>query len=119
MQIGVRVSGYNEEGIRFTEDTRTLVISAYGCLAILSTPVKRGQRVVLSNPQTSRTVECIVAYYGARDTAQEVGLAFNSPNERFWSISFPPADWSPHHPDAKPSGLSLAEKAPNEPVKRK
>lgn len=119
MQIGVRVSGYNEEGMRFTEDTRTLVVSAYGCLVILSTPVKRGQRIVLSNPQTSGTVECIVAYYGARDTAQEVGLAFASPNERFWSISFPPADWSPHHPDAKPSGLSLAEKASNELVRRK
>jgi hypothetical protein len=119
MQIGVRVSGYNEEGIRFTEDTRTLVISAYGCLVILSTPVKRGQRIVLSNLQTSGAVECIVAHYGARDRAQEVGLAFTSPNERFWSISFPPADWSPHHPDAKPSGLTLAEKASNELVKRK
>lgn len=101
IQIQVRVSGYKEADLRFTEETRTLVISAYGCLVILSTPVKRGQRVVLSNPHTDETVECIVAHYEARDTAQEVGLAFTSPNERFWPISFPPADWSPHHPDAK------------------
>ena len=119
LQIGVQVSGYNEEGIRFTEDTKTLVVSAYGGLVILSTPVKRGQRVVLSNPQTDGTAECIVAHYERRGTSQEVGLAFTSPNERFWSISFPPSDWSPHHPDAKPSGLSLAEKVSNEPVKRK
>lgn len=84
-----------------TEDTKTRVISAYGSLVILSTPVKRGQRVVLSNPQTNGTVECIVAHYQSQDTLQEVGLAFTNPNERFWSISFPPADWSPHHPDAK------------------
>lgn len=101
IQIKVRVSGYADDGTRFTEDTHTLVISPYGCLVILSSPVKRGQRVVLSNPQTDETVECIVAHYEARDTAQEVGLALASPNERFWPISFPPADWSPHHPDAK------------------
>lgn len=101
IQIAVRVSGYSEAGTRFTEDTRTLVISAYGCLVVLSSPVKRGQRVVLANPHTEETVECIVAHYETREPAQEVGLAFTSPNERFWPISFPPADWSPHHPDAK------------------
>lgn len=101
IQIAVGVSGYNEEGARFTEETHTLVISSYGCLVTLSTPVKRGQRVVLSNLQTDNTAECIVAHYEARDTGQDVGLAFTGPNEHFWPISFPPADWSPHHPDAK------------------
>ena len=101
IQIAVRVSGYSEADTRFTEDTRTLVISAYGCLVVLSSRVKRGQRVVLANPHNEETVECIVAHYETRETAQEVGLAFTSPNERFWPISFPPADWSPHHPDAK------------------
>jgi c-di-GMP-binding flagellar brake protein YcgR len=101
IQIAVSVSGYDEEGERFMEDTQTLVISAYGCLVTLSSPVKKGQRVVLSSPQTNRTSECIVARHEARGTSREVGLAFSVPNQQFWPISFPPSDWSPQHPDAK------------------
>jgi len=97
MRIEVRVSGYNSEGARFTEDTHTVQISAAGGLVILQTPVNRGQRLVLSNLQTKVTVECMVAY---REAVQ-VGLAFIVLNQPFWPIDFPPADWSPRHPDAK------------------
>ena len=92
MQIEVRVSGYNGEGARFTEDTRTVAINAFGCLVILRTPVNRGQRLVLSNAQTKRTVECMVAYHEARGTEWLIGLAFTVPNQPFWPIDFPPAE---------------------------
>src|SRR5579863_8558914 len=62
MQIEVRVSGYNREGARFTEDTHTVEISGYGCLLILRTVVNKGQRVVLTNLQSKKSVECMVAY---------------------------------------------------------
>jgi hypothetical protein len=88
MQIEVRVSGYNTEGARFTEDTHTDQISAFGGMVILRTPVNRGQRLVLTNRQTKVTVECMVAYR----EGMEVG---------FWPVDFPPAEWSPRHPDAK------------------
>jgi PilZ domain len=92
MQIEVRVSGYNGEGSRFTEDTRTVVINAFGCLLILRTPVKRGQRLVLSNAQTKRTVECMVAYHEESGTERQIGLAFTLPNQPFWPIDFPRDD---------------------------
>jgi len=100
MQIEVRVSGYNTEGARFTEDTLTDQISAFGGLVILRTPVNRGQRLVLSNLQTKVTVECMVAYR----EAMHVGLAFVVLNQPFWPVDFPPAEWSPRHPDAKQFG---------------
>jgi hypothetical protein len=100
MQIEVRVSGYNAEGARFTEDTQTYLISAFGGLVILRTPVNRGQRLVLSNLQTKVKVECMVAYR----EAMHVGLAFVVQNQPFWPVDFPPAEWSPRHPDAKQSG---------------
>jgi hypothetical protein len=104
MQIDVRVSGYNAEGARFTEDTNTVEISAFGGLVILRTPVNRGQRLVLTNLQTKVTVECLVVYYEARDTVWHVGLAFIVLNQPFWPIDFPPADWTPRQPDAKQFG---------------
>jgi c-di-GMP-binding flagellar brake protein YcgR len=100
MQIEVRVSGYNAEGARFTEDTHTDQISAFGGMVILRTPVNRGQRLVLTNRQTKVTVECMVAYR----EGMEVGLAFMVLNQPFWPVDFPPAEWSPRHPDAKQFG---------------
>ena len=92
MQIDVRVSGYNGEGARFTEDTRTLVISAFGCSVVLRAPVRRGQRLVLSNAHTKKTVECMVAHHEARGTEWQIGLAFIVPNQPFWPIDFPPVE---------------------------
>lgn len=100
MKIEVRVSGYNAEGARFTEDTHTEQISAFGGLVALQTPVNRGQRLVLSNLQTKATVECMVAY---RD-ATHVGLAFVVLNQSFWPVDFPPAEWSFRHPNAEQFG---------------
>lgn len=96
LQIEVRVSGYNGEGARFTEDTRTVVISGFGGLVILRTPVKRGQRLVLSNLQTKVAVECMVANIEGKGIECRVGLAFIVLNRPFWPVDFPPADWSPH-----------------------
>ena len=101
IQIEVSVSGYNAKGVPFTEDTRTVEISAFGGSVILRIPVNKGQRLVLSNPQTNVKVECIVANLGAKGTEWLVGLAFIVANQPFWPINFPPADWSPSHPDAK------------------
>jgi hypothetical protein len=104
MQIAVRVSGYGSDGKRFTEDTHTLVISAFGGLVILRNPVKTGQRLVLSNLKTKKTVECMVAHVETKGTESQVGLAFSILNQPFWPVDFPPVDWSSRHPDAKRFG---------------
>jgi hypothetical protein len=104
MQIKVRVSGYNTEGTRFVEDTNTVEISAYGGSLILHTPMKRGQRLVLTNLQSKVTVECLVVYHEAKDTAWLLGLAFIAANQSFWPVAFPPADWSHRELETKGSG---------------
>ncbi len=104
MQIEVRVSGYNAEGARFTEDTHTVQISGFGCLVTLQTKVNRGKRVILTNLQTKKKVECLVAYHEPSGDTWQVGLAFMALNQPFWPVEFPPADWSRHHPDAKKIG---------------
>jgi hypothetical protein len=104
MQIEVRVSGYDHEGVRFMESTRTVVVSALGGSVSLRTPVVRGQRVVLTNVQSRRTVECIIVHAEVTGSEWKVDLAFIGLYQDFWPVDFPPADWSIHHPDAKRSG---------------
>ena len=44
----------------------------------------------------------IVAFVeGLEDEKFDVGVDFSQPNPKFWSVSFPPDDWTPSHPDAK------------------
>jgi len=101
MQIKVNVSGYNSEGTRFGEETKTIIISAFGCLLSLRNPVKKGQRLVLSYAQTKKTAECLVVHQEGKGAESNIGLAFAVPGQSFWPVDFPPADWTPRHPDAK------------------
>ena len=102
MRTTVRVSGYDELGSSFKENTFTISISPLGALILISSPVKMGQRLVLLNKQTKAFVECTVVHKGEKQAeGLEVGVQFASPNPTFWSVRFPPSDWSPQHPDSK------------------
>jgi hypothetical protein len=103
MPIAVRVSGYDELGSSFKENTHTISISPLGALILISASVKIGQRLVLSNIRTNALVECIVAHLGEhKDGRIEVGVQFGLPYPKFWGVTFPPLDWSTQHPDSKP-----------------
>lgn len=102
MPIAVRVSGYDELGATFKENTHTISISPLGALILISASVRLGQRLVLSNIRTKALVECIVAHKGGRqDGGREVGVQFGLPHPTFWGVTFPPSDWSSQHPDSK------------------
>lgn len=103
-QIEVSVAGYNSRGAQFTEDTETVEISSHGGTLLLRTPVRKGQRVVLSNPKTKVAVECIVATIEIRGDRCLIGLAFYVPNQPFWPVNFPPVGWSQSDPYAKRYG---------------
>jgi hypothetical protein len=103
MKIPVRVSGRTSSGSRLEEGTHTLAISAHGALIAVSEKVKRGQRLTLSNVQTKAALECVVAHISKRGGDHiQVGVEFMLPNPIFWHVTFPPKDWTPRHPDAKP-----------------
>src|SRR5229473_1147863 len=103
MTIPVRVSGQNVLGSPFEEETHTRAISAHGALILVSAQVYRGQRLTLSNVQTKAALECVVAHIDKRRGEHpQAGVEFMLPNPMFWHVAFPPKDWTPRHPDAKP-----------------
>ncbi len=103
MKIPVRVSGQNALGSPFEEETHTRAISAHGALILVSTEVYRGQRLTLSNVQAKAALEYVVAHIDSHQSDHpQVGVELLLPNRMFWHVAFPPKDWTPRHPDAKP-----------------
>jgi hypothetical protein len=97
MQLSVRVSGKDNFGSPFTEDTVTEIVSANGALILLAAPVTKGQRLVVTNPRTQTSLECAIVYFGhvGTDHRRQVGLNFALQDPDFWQIRFPPAATSP------------------------
>lgn len=102
MKVPVRVSLHAGNAAHSEEETHTLAVSAHGALIAISSPMYRGQRLTLSNPQTKDSLECVVAHIDKFPEEQvKVGVEFLLPNPHFWHVAFPPKDWSPRHPHAK------------------
>ena len=102
VSIPVQVKAKNTAGLDLVEDTKTVSVSAHGALLRLEMPVSKGQTITLRNPANDDSLDCSVVYLGGmQDGRREVGVSFIQPNSTLWRIAFPPADWSPQHPDAK------------------
>ena len=106
IQMSVRVSYFADNPSRLASDASTLDINANGALLRLPWGVPLGQEMLIqlhSSEATERVTVACVEYAGSGD--YYVGVEFREPNRAFWGVSFPPDDWSPSHPDAKPSAL--------------
>jgi hypothetical protein len=105
--IDVVVLWRDAEGEPISEETKTLVVNAHGALLSLSTAVRVGDSIHLKNVTTQEEIACRVRNLGASDKKtgiRTVAIEFVEPSAQFWHISFPPADWSFHSPDAKTHG---------------
>ncbi len=86
-----------------SEETRTLIVSAHGAMFVLGLPVESGETLTLRHHKTEEELACRVVNIGPAQTGKhEIAVEFERPSPRFWRIAFPPADWSPRSPDAKP-----------------
>jgi hypothetical protein len=86
LRVAVFVYGHGSNQEPFHEETETTGVNAYGGLLTLTTSVRHGQRLLLTNKDTRREQECHVVYVGPR-TAQrvDVGIAFPDASPDFWN----------------------------------
>jgi hypothetical protein len=86
-----------------SEETNTLIVNAHGALIQLALTVEVGQLLGIKNAKTLEDLVCRVINLGPeRPGKREVGVEFEAPSPRFWRIAFPPSDWTPRSPEAKP-----------------
>ncbi|PYU75824.1 MAG: hypothetical protein DMG49_02420 [Acidobacteria bacterium] len=67
----------------------TYVVSAYGALVLMDTPLIPGQNVRVINQMTSESAECFVTSLREKRERRFVGIGFANPNIDFWHIVFP------------------------------
>lgn len=109
-RIPLIVSGKINDGTPFEEESFTIAISAGGGLLRLRKSVRKGQRLSLFQAKTGQQEFCTVANVEPGDGGfSSVRVQFLEPNPEFWHISFPPDDWTPHHPDSKFNRRSHAQ----------
>lgn len=102
LQIRIVVEGKPPKKPAFEEVTRTIIVNAHGALVELAVPVEQGQTLILKNVHTNEKQEAIVKLVSAGEGRKfNVAVEFTSPNPDFWSVNFPPEDWTVKHPDAK------------------
>lgn len=103
MQVAIRIRGKDAQGNAFDEETQTLAINAHGALVLISARVTSGSKMMMHHKHTNEEQECHVAFLGpVRSGKAEIGLEFSTPRPDFWRVVFPPEDWTPKHPDARP-----------------
>jgi len=93
-QLPVVVAGKYANGHPYADPTRTLVLSAHGCLVTLSASVRLGEKLMLRNVANYEERDCRVVYLGEKHGGRtEVGLRFKTAAPQFWGLEDIPPDW--------------------------
>lgn len=91
--ISVYVYGHEPGKEPFHEEAHTLHVNANGALLLLSVPVRKGQKLLLTNTLTQKEQDCRVVFLGTqRSRTVEAGVAFPLTNPDFWQLPTAPAD---------------------------
>ena len=93
LDIPVYVYGHGQGKEPFHEEAHTLHVNANGALLLLSVPVRKGQKLLLTNGLTQREQDCRVVFIGTKRTRTvEAGIAFPMTNPDFWQLPTAPGD---------------------------
>jgi len=95
LDVPVVVHRPPNEGPRFSENTKTLVVNAHGALLALKGMVAPRQKLFLQNKASGEQQECrVVSVNHEMAGPPTVAVEFTKPAPSFWRVAFPPADWT-------------------------
>jgi len=99
-EIPIILMGHDAEGLVFSEETRTVVLSRHGAGIVSYHKLMAEQELILRMRETSREAEVRVIGEIGTDAAQHTyGVAFVDDTLDFWGMEFPPAPaWQAERP---------------------
>ena len=106
LRIAVAISGRNEAGADFREETTTVILLPQGAVVHMEHRVRAGDELMLFHSARQQEVTCRV--FGALpgpDGKLLVEIEFNPPQKNLWPVSFPA--WAGNGP-----GNALRNQAP-------
>jgi len=87
IDVVVFVYGHSSAKNPFYEEAHTIGVNAYGGLLLMSSVVRKGQKLLLANKRTQMELECTVINVGKKHSKTvEVGIEFLKPHPEFWQI---------------------------------
>ncbi len=87
LDIPVYVYGHGPGKEPFHEEAHTLCVNANGALLLLTAPIRKGQKLLLTNTLTQQEQDCRVVFVGTkRSRTVEAGISFPLTNPDFWQI---------------------------------
>jgi general secretion pathway protein A len=82
------IYGYWPDGTPFYEEAHTVATNSLGGLMCMQTPVRPGQRLLITNKETECSQECVVAFLGAKMARGiDVAFEFSAPTPHFWNAA--------------------------------
>lgn len=88
--VPVVIRWVDVKGFPHEEATETRVVNAHGCLVLLRSVLRDGQRVELVNRETQEVHNGRVVWCGAveRDGRSRVGIELENPTPEFWGQQY-------------------------------
>ena len=100
LRLPILVIARGPDNQHVSENTFTTNVNAHGALILMSMRLEVGQRILCRNTETLEEQFVRVIHLSpAAEGKTEVGVEFLKPAPKFWRISFPPDDWTPHDPE--------------------
>src|SRR5712692_9358365 len=89
--VPVFVYGHDTGQAPFHEDAYSTVVSEHGALLNMTTAVRMGDKLLLTNEVTQDQQECRVTSVGQREGPSiPVAIEFTAPSSQFWRLTAPP-----------------------------
>lgn len=96
MCINLLVYGEAEDGEKFRYWTRSVSVSAHGGVLLLEATLEVGQVFQVMNEYNGKKARAkVVAVRSTRDGQVQASFEFAEGEEKFWSMTFPPAGAKP------------------------
>jgi hypothetical protein len=100
LRLPILIVARGADNQHVSENAFTTNVSAHGALLILSMRVALNQKILIRHIETlEEQFVRVVHVTPAAEGKSEVGVEFLKPAPKFWRISFPPDDWTPHDPE--------------------
>jgi hypothetical protein len=100
LRLPILIVARGADNQHVSENAFTTNVSAHGALLLLTMRVALNQKILIRNPDTlEEQFARVVHLTPAAENKSEVGVEFLKAAPKFWRISFPPDDWTPHDPE--------------------
>jgi len=100
LRLPILIIARGADNQHVSENAFTTNVSAHGAMLLLTMRVALNQKILIRHIETlEEQFVRVVHVTPAAEHKSEVGVEFLKAAPKFWRISFPPDDWTPHDPE--------------------